>query len=98
MDSIGEFLLTSIDRDGTGQGLDTDIVRIFRNLRRPIILSGGAGKASHLADALAQDAINAVTTANLYNFLGSSLDETRQFLINEGIKLAVWDSTRNKTK
>lgn len=98
LDHIGEFLLTSIDRDGTGQGLDTDIVDKFKMLKKPIILSGGAGTASHLADALAQDAINAVSTANLYNFIGSALGEARQHLIEKGIKLAIWNITNNHTR
>ena len=98
LNSIGEFFLTSIDQDGTGQGFDTNIVQKVKMLKRPIILAGGAGKASHLADALVHEDINSVSTANLYNFIGSSLGETRNFLIKKGIELAIWDNSDISTR
>lgn len=49
----GEVLLTSWDRDGTGQGFDLPLLRAARHaVTIPIIASGGAHSADHLADAL----------------------------------------------
>src|SRR6185369_3288742 len=44
----GEILLTSMDRDGTGQGFDCDLTRqVSDAVRIPVIASGGAGSAEH---------------------------------------------------
>ncbi len=42
----GEILLTSMDRDGTGQGFDCELTRtVAQAVRIPVIASGGAGGA-----------------------------------------------------
>jgi imidazole glycerol-phosphate synthase subunit HisF len=49
----GELLVTSIDRDGTREGYDVDLLeRIGEAVSLPVIASGGAGNAQHVADAL----------------------------------------------
>ncbi|HEX4678455.1 MAG TPA: HisA/HisF-related TIM barrel protein [Gaiellaceae bacterium] len=49
----GEILLTSIDADGTREGYDLELTAaVADGVRVPVIASGGAGNASHVADAL----------------------------------------------
>ena len=49
----GEILLTSIDADGTRAGYDLDLTReVADAVSLPVIASGGAGNAKHIADAL----------------------------------------------
>jgi imidazoleglycerol phosphate synthase cyclase subunit len=49
----GEILLTSWDRDGTGAGYDLELVTaVTRAVRVPVIASGGADSAEHMAQAL----------------------------------------------
>ena len=49
----GEILLTSIDADGTREGYDLDVTgAVVDAVSIPVIASGGAGSASHVADAL----------------------------------------------
>ena len=49
----GELLLTSHDRDGTREGYDLELLRaVGDGVSVPLIASGGAGRASHLAEAL----------------------------------------------
>jgi cyclase len=49
----GEILLTSIDADGTRAGYDLELTRNVANaVSLPVIASGGAGNAQHVADAL----------------------------------------------
>ncbi len=53
----GEILLTSIDADGTRAGYDLELTaRVAAAVDVPVIASGGAGDASHMADAFAAGA------------------------------------------
>lgn len=61
----GEILLTSWDRDGTGAGYDTDLIAAMRSaVPVPIVASGGAAGAAHMARALAAGA-DAVLAASI---------------------------------
>jgi cyclase len=47
----GEILLTSMDRDGTKQGFDLDLLRAVRAaVRLPLVASGGVGTAVHFVE------------------------------------------------
>ena len=49
----GEVLVTSMDRDGTGEGYDLDLLRAIAGaVAVPVIASGGAGEPAHFAEAL----------------------------------------------
>lgn len=88
---VGEIYFQSIDRDGTGQGLDLDILDwIPKNLPQPIIISGGIGNASHFKEGLLDIRTSAVATANLLNFVGTGLGNARKALISWGIDLPIW--------
>lgn len=63
----GEILCTSIDRDGTKEGFDTDvIVAVARAVRLPLIASGGAGRMEHFVDPLVSGA-DAVLAAGMFH-------------------------------
>ncbi len=63
----GEILLTSWDRDGTRSGYDTDLLRAVSGaVRVPVIASGGAADAGHLAEALRAGA-DAVLAASIFH-------------------------------
>ena len=51
---VGEFLITSIDRDGTGNGFDLEIAKKISklNLSTPFILNGGFSKLEHFSEIL----------------------------------------------
>lgn len=87
----GELYLTSMTRDGTGQGLDVaEVSRIAKMTPLPVIISGGAGNFRQLSEALSDAAISAVSTANLFNFMGDNLREARTQIIASGTPLATW--------
>ena len=65
---IGELLLNSIDRDGTGFGFDFEILKSVKNFNIPIIFQGGVGNAKHLLEGFKNKYIDAAATANLLNF------------------------------
>lgn len=89
---IGEVYLNSIDRDGTGNGMDLPSLSVLGTSPPiPVILAGGAGKPAHLSEAIASPFVNAVATANLLNFVGDGLRKTRMAIRDTGIDLAQWD-------
>jgi cyclase len=91
-DFVGEIYLNSMDRDGTGQGFDLAILDLIpKGNNKPLILAGGAGNASHLFEGLQEAKVDAVATANLFNFVGNGLKEARQSLVTSGIVLPMWD-------
>lgn len=80
----GEILLTSMDRDGTGDGYDLPLVRqVAHALGVPVIASGGAGRLAHLAEALEAGA-HGVLAATIFHFQESSLPRARAYLRERG--------------
>jgi imidazole glycerol-phosphate synthase subunit HisF len=76
----GEILLTSIDADGTRQGYDLELTRAVAGaVSIPVIASGGAGGAEHVAEALevAQAALLASILHENPDRLGALRDELR---------------------
>lgn len=64
----GEILLTSIDREGTTLGYDTELLKLFANtLHIPIIINGGMGKPEHGVEAL-QNGADALAAAYIFHF------------------------------
>lgn len=89
---VGEIYLNSIDRDGTGQGYDFNILdSISKDIPVPVIFAGGVGNSTHLAAGIADNRIDAVATANLFNFVGDGLKKARRILIEGGVHLPQWD-------
>ena len=92
-ESIGEIYINSVDRDGTGQGLDLGILDLLpAKVSKPVILAGGAGNSQHLLEGFRDSRVDAVATANLFNFVGDGLKQARQSLVNDGIVLPMWSS------
>lgn len=89
---VGELYLNSIDRDGTGQGYDMQVLDLLpTDMPKPVILAGGVGNAAHLAEGLADRRVDATATAHLFNFVGDGLKQARLSLIKGGVDLPIWD-------
>jgi cyclase len=64
----GELLVTSIDRDGTGLGFDTDLLRaITDRVRVPVIASGGAAGPADFVAAVRDGGADAVLAASIFH-------------------------------
>lgn len=75
----GEILVTSIDRDGTMDGFDLELVRrVTGAVRIPVIACGGAGKRAQLAEPVQQAGASAVAAGSLFVFQGRQ----RSVLVN----------------
>lgn len=76
----GELLVTSIDREGTGKGFDTELIReISTSVAIPVIACGGAGKKEHFADAVRDGRADALCASSVfhYNRLRDILEEDK---------------------
>ena len=61
---VGEIFITSIDRDGTMQGYDIDLVRqVSEQVDIPVIASGGAENYEHMYQALSKGKVMAVAAS-----------------------------------
>lgn len=65
----GEILLTSMDRDGTRDGFDLELLAAVTDaVTVPVIASGGAGTVGHLVEAVRVGGASAVLAASLFHF------------------------------
>ena len=88
---VGELYLNSIDNDGTGFGYDFDTIdKVANTIKVPLIIVGGAGNESHLIQGLKREKVDAVATANLFNFVGNGLPNARKKIIEENLNIARW--------
>ncbi len=86
----GEILLTSIDRDGTMEGYDVDMIAdVTRAVRLPVIASGGAGTLQHLVDACVRGQTSAVAVGSLFHFTDQSPIKARMFMRMAGVDVRI---------
>ncbi|MBX3740909.1 MAG: imidazole glycerol phosphate synthase cyclase subunit [Akkermansiaceae bacterium] len=65
----GEVMITSIDREGTGEGFDLDITgQIASSLSIPVIAGGGAGSARHVQEVVEKGKADAVAIAGMFHY------------------------------
>jgi len=83
----GEILLTSMDRDGTGNGYDLEALRCASvGLRVPLIASGGFGRARHAVEAFAAGA-DAVLAAGVFHSGELTVAQLKTQLAREGVEV-----------
>jgi cyclase len=84
----GEILLTSMDRDGTGQGYDLELLAaVSHAVAVPVIASGGVGTLEHLAEALTLGGADAALAASVFHFGQLTIPEAKRFLAQRGVPI-----------
>ncbi|HVE77092.1 MAG TPA: imidazole glycerol phosphate synthase subunit HisF [Actinomycetota bacterium] len=82
----GEILLTSMDRDGTKDGYEIELLRaVTSNVNVPVIASGGAGTREHFAEAVNDGCADAVLAASLFHFGELGISEVKSHMRKAGI-------------
>ena len=82
----GELLVTSIDRDGTGSGYDTALLRaIVDRVPVPVIASGGAATPADLVSAVIEGGADAVLAASIFHRRLVSIAEVKQAMTDAGL-------------
>jgi cyclase len=88
----GEILLTSMDQDGTRRGFDLELLRAVTGaVGVPVIASGGAGTAEHMAEAVTVGRASAVLAASIFHFGDLRIGDVKRTMAAAG--LPVRDST-----
>lgn len=84
----GEILLTSIDRDGTRDGFDLDLVaRVADAVRVPVIASGGAGNVSHFVELFATTGSDAGLAASIFHSGEVIVSNLKRTLESRGVRV-----------
>jgi cyclase len=82
----GELLVTSIDRDGTGSGFDTALLRaITSRVPVPVIASGGAAGPEHFVEAIVDGGADAVLAAGIFHRSQVSIAEVKAVMAAAGL-------------
>lgn len=81
----GEVLLNSMDADGTEAGFDLEMIRdVRREVRVPLVASGGAGRVEHFVEA-AQAGADAVLAASVFHFGQLTVRDVKHALRAAGV-------------
>ncbi len=84
----GEFLVTSMDKDGTKDGYDLELTRqIAEVVSVPVIASGGAGTKAHFYDALTEGKADAALAASLFHYKELEINEVKGYLRERGVSV-----------
>jgi imidazole glycerol-phosphate synthase subunit HisF len=82
----GEILLTSMDRDGTKEGFDTELTAAVTDaVTVPVIASGGVGTLDHLVEGVTDGGADAVLAASIFHFGEHSIAEAKAAMAAAGI-------------
>lgn len=86
----GEILLTSMDRDGTGDGYDLELTRAVSEATSvPVIASGGAGTLEHLRQGVVDGKADAVLVASMFHFGRHTIGEAKAYLRERGVAVRI---------
>ena len=82
----GEILLTSMDRDGTGDGFDIELTRAIADaVPIPVVASGGVGTLDHLVEGVTKGHASAVLAASIFHFGTFTIAQAKAHLASAGV-------------
>ena len=82
----GELLITSMDRDGTRDGYDLELIRtIADQVTVPVVASGGVGTLRHLVEGIRDGHASAVLAASIFHFGEASIADAHRAMAAAGI-------------
>ena len=86
----GEILFTSMDHDGTKAGYACDVyARMNSLLEIPVIASGGAGNADHIAEVLTTGRADAALAASIFHFGEIPIPSLKRMLSERNINVRI---------
>ena len=77
----GEILLTSVDHEGTGQGMDIDLIsNVCDQVKIPVIASGGVGGIDHIKEAVENTNLSGIALARILHYELTSVVQIKDAL------------------
>jgi len=84
----GELLLTSMNNDGSKEGLDLELTKLVaENVGIPVITSGGCGLAKHFSDGFLIGKAAAVSAGTFFAHRDQNFMQTRSHIVNAGVNI-----------
>jgi len=66
---IGEFLLTSVDNEGTGKGFDQELIKLLdENISTPFVVHGGIGKKEQVLQAFKNLNLSSISCSSIFHY------------------------------
>ena len=85
---VGEILLTSMDKDGTGSGYDLELTRaVATAVDVPVIASGGAGSLEDFYNVLDYGKADAVLAASVFHYGTFTIAQVKNYLKEKGLEV-----------
>ncbi len=86
----GEILLNCIDRDGTGNGFDLDLISaVADHVDIPVIASSGAGSPEHFSEVFTTTRAQAALAAGIFHRQEVAIDSVKQHLSAQKVPVRV---------
>ncbi|MBQ7746923.1 MAG: imidazole glycerol phosphate synthase subunit HisF [Spirochaetia bacterium] len=84
----GEFVLNSIDADGTKNGYEIPLTRMISdNVGVPVVASGGAGRPEHLEDVFKNGNADAALIASMVHYGDYTVQGIKEYLASSGVPM-----------
>ena len=84
----GEFVLNSIDADGTKNGYEIPLTKMISdNVGVPVVASGGAGKPEHLEDVFKNGNADAALIASMVHYGDYTVRGIKEYLASAGVPM-----------
>jgi cyclase len=81
----GEIVLTSVDKEGTGEGFDLDLVKLIaKSVSIPVIAHGGAGKKEDIESVIRDSSADAVAISSILHYEYIANNVTKSNSVIEG--------------
>lgn len=86
----GEILLTSMDRDGTKDGYDLELINaVSTAVNIPVVASGGVGSVDHLIEGVVEGKADAVLAASIFHYGEVTIHEVKREMYKSGIEVRI---------
>ena len=94
----GEVLLTSVDREGTRNGFDIELIRaVSSEVNVPVIASGGMGKPEDLLSVVSIGRADAVAMADILHYKRAKISDIRSVADAAGLGVRRYENTRSNS-
>jgi len=81
---VGEIFLTSIDRDGTGEGYDVDSIQSLSNFFHiPVVVCGGAIGTLDFEEVASRTDVSGIAAGNMFHFTENIYPRSKRELVSK---------------